>query len=97
MLIKAGDVPDTGLRKSYPIGGLQGILRHFAVRVTTPSNPFLPHRHDGEELWYIIDGEAVATVDGQEQPVAAGDLLILPSRVEHGLRATDRVTWICLG
>jgi mannose-6-phosphate isomerase-like protein (cupin superfamily) len=97
MLIRGADVPEQGSRRSYPVAGRQAVLHHFAVRVTTPDNPFGPHTHEGEELWYIIDGEATASVGGEELAVAAGDLLILPSGVEHGLRTDRRVTWICLG
>jgi quercetin dioxygenase-like cupin family protein len=97
MLIRAGDVAEQALRRSYPIAGRQGILRHFAVRVTTPANPFGPHAHDGEELWYIIDGEGMASIGGEELRVAGGDLLILPAGVEHGLRTDHRISWICLG
>ena len=97
LLFKASEVPEEKGRRSYPVGGKQGVLHHFALRVTTPANPFGPHTHAGEELWYIVEGQAVASVGGEEQVVGAGDLVVLPSQVEHGLRTDGQVTWICLG
>lgn len=97
MIIRAQDLPDQNGRKGYPIADRQHLLHHLAVRVTTPANPFKPHRHEAEEIWYIIAGRAWVSLDGQEQEVMAGDLILLRPWVEHGLRTDDQVTWICLG
>jgi mannose-6-phosphate isomerase-like protein (cupin superfamily) len=97
MLIRGAEVPEQQLRKPYPVAGQQEILQHFAVRVTTPANPFPVHRHEKAELWYIVDGEAIVTVGGEEHAVEGGDLVILAPWVEHGLRTEGRATWICLG
>lgn len=84
-------------RIDYRVGELQDKISHFVVRVTTPENPFVPHQHEGWEFWYIIEGEAVVTLDGQETTVGEGDLMVLPPWTKHGLRTDDRVRWICLG
>ncbi|NOZ27315.1 MAG: cupin domain-containing protein [Chloroflexi bacterium] len=97
MLIRGGEVPEQNGRKPYPIEGYEVPVRHFVVRVTTPENPFPPHKHEQGELWYIIEGQAVLTLDGREHAVEGGDLVVLEPWVEHGLRTEGRVTWICIG
>jgi mannose-6-phosphate isomerase-like protein (cupin superfamily) len=67
------------------------------VRITTPANPFKPHRHEAEEVWYIVNGQALVSLDGQEHVVEAGDVIILEPWVEHGLRTEGQVKWVCLG
>lgn len=97
MIIRDSEIPEVGGRKGYPIAGQQSILHHLAVRITTLDKPFKPHRHEAEEIWYIIEGTALVELDGQEHAVAAGDLIILKPWVEHGLRSETQVKWICLG
>lgn len=97
MIIHCATVPETNGRRGYPIGGQQGLLQHLAVRVTTPANPFRPHRHEREEIWYIIEGAGLVSLDGVEHAVEAGDVIILKPWVEHGLRTEGQVKWLCLG
>jgi mannose-6-phosphate isomerase-like protein (cupin superfamily) len=97
MIIKGSQVPEAAGRKSYPIGEEQGILHHLATYTTTPESPFRPHKHERGEIWYIVDGEALVSLDGREEAVVAGDVVILAPWVEHGLRSESRARWICLG
>ena len=97
MVIRGQTIEAQNGRKPYPLGDVEVVARHFVVRETTPQNPFKPHKHDKSELWYVIEGEAIVTLDGQEQRVKAGDLVVLEPWVEHGLRTEDIARWICLG
>lgn len=97
MIIRNSEIPAVSGRKGYPIAGQQNLLHHLAVRITTPDNPFKPHRHEAEEIWYIVEGTALVELDGQEHAVAAGDVIILKPWVEHGLRSETQVKWACLG
>lgn len=45
----------------------------------------------------FIDGQALVSLDGHEQAVEAGDLIMVAPWVEHRLRTDSRVRWICLG
>jgi len=97
MIIRGSTIPQIKGRKDYGIGLLQDKLGHFTVRVTTPDNPFTPHKHDGLEFWYIIEGEGIVTLDDAESPIKAGDLVVLKPWVTHGLRTETSVRWICFG
>jgi mannose-6-phosphate isomerase-like protein (cupin superfamily) len=44
-----------------------------------------PHRHDDDELFYLLDGEAVVQVGEDMQLVAAGDLVFIPRDVVHAI------------
>ena len=97
MIIKSNTIPLQNGRRPYELGGREILVHHFVTRETTPENPFEPHKHAVPELWFIIDGEALVTLDGVEHPVEGGDLIVIDPWVEHGLRTESRATWICLG
>jgi mannose-6-phosphate isomerase-like protein (cupin superfamily) len=45
------------------------------------------HRHgDNEELYFLLEGEGVMTVDGREYVVRTGDLVLNRRGGTHGLR-----------
>ena len=97
MIIKGSQLEEKSGRKPYPIADQQDILHHLSVYDTRPQNPFVPHKHERSEIWYIIEGDAIVSIDGQDQIVDAGDLVLLGPWVEHGLRSESRARWVCLG
>ena len=97
MIIRANEIPDQGGRRPYPLDGREIVVKHFVERVTTPDNPFKPHKHDQPELWYMAGGSAAVTLGDQAHTVSGGDLIVIDPWVEHGLQTEDRATWLCLG
>ena len=98
MIIRGRDLPESAKgRKLYPLTSHEIAVRHFVTRVTGLANPFGPHQHEQEELWFILDGQAVVTLDGQEHVVESGDLIEIAAWVEHGLQTDTEVKWICMG
>ena len=97
MIIKGSEIPEVNYRKGYDIGNAQKQIGHFAVRVTTPNNPFDPEQHDGQRFWYILEGEATVTIDGETTNVGPGDLVLVAPWTDHSLRTNGQVRWICLG
>jgi len=97
MVIKGSELIEENGRRPYPLGDFRITLQHFVVRVTKPDNPFGPHKHEQPELWYVIDGQAIVSLDGREQNAVGKDLIVIQPWVEHGLRTESQVTWICLG
>lgn len=52
---------------------------------------FPPHRHDAEQIMIVLDGYADEIVEGKLYRLKKGDVMLLPSNVEHGayLREVD--------
>lgn len=46
------------------------------------------HSHEPEQVYLVVRGEAVMTVDGEEQEVTAGDLIHVPPQAEHAVKNT---------
>lgn len=42
--------------------------------------------HGGDQVIYVIEGEAVARIDGREHRVGAGTLITIPAGVNHHVR-----------
>ena len=102
MIIRGVHLSEKEGRKPYPVprGATAGWDHpgwHFVIRTTTPENPFKPHKHEGNEMWFILEGEALLSLDRIESPVTAGDLIVLEPWSEHGLRTETWVRWICMG
>jgi quercetin dioxygenase-like cupin family protein len=52
---------------------------------------FPPHRHEAEQIMIVLDGYADEIVEGKLYRLQKGDVILLPSNVEHGayLREVD--------
>ncbi|MBV7332270.1 cupin domain-containing protein [Chloroflexi bacterium TSY] len=97
MIVRGSEIQEIDHRKGYAIDGVQEQIGHFAVRVTTPDNPFEPEPHGEQRFWYILNGEANVTIDGETNAVGSDDLILLAPWTEHNLRTDTRVRWICFG
>lgn len=55
-----------------------------------PGNPdaYFPHRHEPAEVYYILSGEGVVTIEGESFPVRAGSTVFIPGNAWHGSRNT---------
>jgi quercetin dioxygenase-like cupin family protein len=66
-----------------------------SARLLVGLNAFEPgqshalHAHAGmDKLYYVLDGEGVFLVEGRELAMQAGDLLVAPEGVPHGVTNT---------
>lgn len=50
-----------------------------------------PHRHSQAEIYYIISGTGVATIDGIEHSVQTGSSFFVPGNAKHGIVNTGTV------
>ena len=47
------------------------------------------HAHEGmDKVYQVLEGEGLFLLEGREEPMAAGTLLVAPSGVPHGIRNT---------
>lgn len=46
------------------------------------------HRHAPAEIYYVLEGRGIVTLDGVEHEVSAGSAVFIPGNVEHGSRNT---------
>jgi quercetin dioxygenase-like cupin family protein len=54
-----------------------------------PGQSHALHAHAGtDKVYQVIDGTGVFLLEGRELPMAAGDLLVAPEGVPHGIRNT---------
>ena len=48
------------------------------------------HAHAGmDKLYWVVEGEGVFLLEGSELPMRAGDALVAPEGVPHGIRNTS--------
>ena len=66
-------------------------------RVLVGLNAFEPgqehplHAHAGQDKVYqVLEGEGVFLIEGRELPMRAGDLLVAPEGVPHGVRNSGK-------
>jgi quercetin dioxygenase-like cupin family protein len=57
------------------------LLTYFEVE---PNSEFAMHRHESEQITLVLEGELFFKVDGGEIRVRPGEVIALPSNVEHG-------------
>lgn len=45
-----------------------------------------PHRHREPEIYFVVSGSGIVTIDGVDAPVAADATVFIPGDAEHGIR-----------
>ena len=59
--------------------------------ITVEPNTYFPlHHHKAEQLVIITDGECDQIMDGKLYPLKKGDVITIPSNVEHGDYISDK-------
>jgi quercetin dioxygenase-like cupin family protein len=54
-----------------------------------PGQAHALHAHAGmDKVYHVLEGAGVFLLEGRELPMAAGDLLVAPDGVPHGVRNT---------
>lgn len=83
------------------VDDLLGARQHTMFMVQFTPSDAIPvtakeHFHTFEELYYIVDGKAMASFDGVTTPVQTGDLIFAPTGASHGFTpiGDEPVCWI---
>jgi quercetin dioxygenase-like cupin family protein len=68
-----------------------------SARLMVGLNAFEPgqshalHAHVGtDKMYYVLDGDGIFLLEGREMPMRAGDLLVAPDGVPHGVKNTGK-------
>jgi quercetin dioxygenase-like cupin family protein len=79
--------PDVPLAELVP-GTTSHIVpgeRALVSFLTMSANSFFPpHRHEAEQIMIVIEGHMDEIIEGKLYRVKKGDVIVLPSNVEHG-------------
>ena len=80
----SSDPNNARLRVDFPINNSVGTESTAVVYFEIEPGDYLPtHTDSAEEILYIVQGTARATVGDEEGIVRAGDLAVIPALVPH--------------
>jgi len=65
-------------------------MEAFYAEFPIQSKPSAPHRHEGAELIYVIKGQLVVNIDGDDCALDAGDAMYFDSSASHSYRREGR-------
>ena len=87
------DVIDTGRHRGEFFRVLQQTERsQTAVMTIGPGADAGPEeRHDGDQIVYVVEGEAIVRIAAAEHRAGPGALVMIPARTAHHVRNPGRV------
>jgi len=74
---------NSGEMKQITEGGFLELVNEFEV---AGGGYVDPHSHPTHEFYYVTSGRGIMTVDGEDRPIAQGDLVHIPPDKVHSLR-----------
>ncbi len=60
----------------------------FGILQLEPGASLLPHHHDPQESYFILEGEGLMHLAGTEQQVGPGSVIYIPRAHQHGITNT---------
>lgn len=82
----AGGEGECTLHHILPAELAAGVGRLFAINTLAPGSSIGYHEHRGEfEVYYILEGVARVTDDGEEYDLAAGDMMLCADGHGHAI------------
>ena len=84
------DLPPVELVKganSKLIAGEQSMISFLTME---KNSYFAPHRHKQEQIMIVLDGYCDEIIEGKLYRVKKGDVIVLPSNIEHGAYMYDQ-------
>ncbi len=77
------------LRRKF-FRGVSRLAVNFDIWELAPGTSEGNHIHAGkdglEEIYYFLQGQGVMWIEGQELAVSAGDAILVPPGIDHGMR-----------
>ena len=90
-------VDPAAMLHATPLPGWHGRFFHSDTMtfshydIAADAAPLHEHHHPQEEVWHVVDGEVLLTIDGVEQAVHAGGVAVVPPDTPHSVRIRRRV------
>ncbi len=78
------DIPLTELvpgTTSHIISGERALVSFLTM---SANSVFPPHRHEAEQIMIVVEGYMDEIIEGKLYRVKKGDVIVLPSNIEHG-------------
>jgi quercetin dioxygenase-like cupin family protein len=73
-----------------------GILNNLEVRIEQGCQ-ISPHRHENSsEFYYVVRGSGMFLVNGEWEYIHAGEAMVAPINIEHGVKNTSSDALILL-
>lgn len=72
-----------------PAGGVADTLSVKMSMVDKGVKTHDPHTHFEDELFYMVEGESIIYMNGEEQRLRPGDAFYAPGNSSHNIRRTD--------
>jgi mannose-6-phosphate isomerase-like protein (cupin superfamily) len=73
-------------REVFRESDFKSSLQYLHETSVMPNSTIGYHKHSGdEEIYFIVEGSGIMTVDGQRRKVSSGDAIITHSGSSHGL------------
>jgi quercetin dioxygenase-like cupin family protein len=82
-VINQSQLPFVGMSREFVGMDHGGVGISFFLVIGEPGRGPRLHKHDYDEVVYVIEGRSKWTVDGQERDAVAGDVLVVPAGVPH--------------
>jgi quercetin dioxygenase-like cupin family protein len=74
---------ESGEMKQITEGGFLELVNEFEV---AGGGYVDPHSHPTHEFYYVTSGRGIMTIEGEDRPIAQGDLVHIPPDKVHSLR-----------
>jgi gluconolactonase len=88
-VLRHADLPTTELVKGSNSRLVLGEQVMISFLKMDAHSYFAPHRHRQEQIMIVLKGYCDEIIEGKLYRVKAGDVIILPSNVEHGAYIGD--------
>lgn len=83
------DLADFEMRVKADAGGTGGVVSVLEASEPPGFGPPVHVHDDAAEAFYVLDGEYVMSLDGDEYRCPAGSFVFVPAGVPHGFRVGD--------
>jgi len=88
-IIRCDDVPFVELAPGIKTHIISAEKITLSIISAEADSRLPPHRHENEQMMIILDGGCDFVIEGEHYTVQKGDVVVLPSNIEHGGRITQ--------